>query len=921
MGGGVGREAELGALVAAARRALGGRGSVAIVEGEAGIGKTHLLERFEREAGDLGLAVRRAAAQELERRRPFGSVFDALASHPGIDDVDRTATEFQIEEALLTLLDRTAANSPVAVVIDDLQWADPATLALASRLARLVPQLRLLVVVGVRSAPRPPEVSQLLVALRAAGALEVPVGALTHDEVDAMVLDAVGAPPGPSLSELLAGASGSPLFVGQLLAGLLAAEALHIDDDGRMAADDVGVPTSLSAAVLRRLDQLDPDTVEVLQLAAVLGTSFAVTDLGVVSGRRAVDLYGPLQSALAAGIVREEDLRLAFVHDLVRLALYEHLPRAMRASLHRDVAVALAAAGAPPLQVGEHFVRGAAPGDREAVAWLERAAADAGGRSPAAASELLEHAEGLLPEADSQRARLARLRARYLSWSGRALDAELLCRRELLAARSRADEGAVRRVLLATLFAQSRIREALDEAEWILADPSTDLAEQVRTGAASAWGSVALGDLDAAERAAERTLELARAVDDSPSTHASHMTLGVVARMRGRAATGLGHLDRADEVARRSAKPVGEQNPADMWRGMLLFDLDRTHEALVALRRGRARAEAAGIGMQVAMYHAAIGWVLMATGEVDDAAAECRSGLDLSIDFGTGWRLGSYGVLVSAAVRRDDLDGAVELSVAAEDHLQRAGGRQPLLDLFRQAEAELLEAQGRPDEARRNLAEVWQACVRRSEYGSVPFLAPDLARVMVFTGHTDSAEELVASVELAADLLDSPTARSAALTCRGLLTEDLDALVAAADVARTGPRPFGAARADEDAGRALAHAGHNAAAQERLLAAVATYETLGAMRNVARIEVALRAAGVRRGQRGFRQRPRVGWDSLTTTERRVADHVAAGLSNPDIAERMFLSRRTVQTHVSHVLAKTGFTSRVELAAAVARRAG
>ena len=112
-----------------------------------------------------------------------------------------------------------------------------------------------------------------------------------------------------------------------------------------------------------------------------------------------------------------------------------------------------------------------------------------------------------------------------------------------------------------------------------------------------------------------------------------------------------------------------------------------------------------------------------------------------------------------------------------------------------------------------------------------------------------------------------------------------------------------------------------AAAQERLLAAVATYEELGALRRVARTEAALRAAGVRRGQRGARRRPAAGWDSLTTTEWRVADHVAAGLSNPDIAERMFLSRRTVQTHVSHVLAKTGFTSRVELATALARRAG
>src|SRR5262249_12113245 len=206
-------------------------------------------------------------------------------------------------------------------------------------------------------------------------------------------------------------------------------------------------------------------------------------------------------------------------------------------------------AGAPVLQVGEHFLRSAAPGDREAVAWLERAAADAGRRSPAAASELLEHAEALLPEADAQRAQLERLRARYLSWAGRAMAAARPCRQQPAARPSPDDERAVRQILLATLFAQSRMREALDEAEWILANPSTDLSERARTTAASAWGRISLGDLDGAERAAGRTVELATAVGDSPSTHAAHVTLGVVARMRGWAAAGLGHLDRAADAA------------------------------------------------------------------------------------------------------------------------------------------------------------------------------------------------------------------------------------------------------------------------------------------------------------------------------------------------------------------------------------
>ena len=103
------------------------------------------------------------------------------------------------------------------------------------------------------------------------------------------------------------------------------------------------------------------------------------------------------------------------------------------------------------------------------------------------------------------------------------------------------------------------------------------------------------------------------------------------------------------------------------------------------------------------------------------------------------------------------------------------------------------------------------------------------------------------------------------------------------------------------------------------MAAIDAYERIGAVRDVDRVSAAGRAVGIRRGQRGRRRRPTHGWESLTVTERRIADLVASGLSNPVIAERMFLSRRTVQTHVSHVLTKTGLTSRVELAAAIARR--
>ena len=140
------------------------------------------------------------------------------------------------------------------------------------------------------------------------------------------------------------------------------------------------------------------------------------------------------------------------------------------------------------------------------------------------------------------------------------------------------------------------------------------------------------------------------------------------------------------------------------------------------------------------------------------------------------------------------------------------------------------------------------------------------------------------------------------------------------DAYAQGPRPFELALAAEDAGAAFARHGDPAAAAPLLQRALAAYERLDAARPAARAEAGLRQLGVRRGRRGARQQPQLGWGSLTPTEQRVVALVAEGLSNPQIGERLFVSHRTVQTHLAHVFAKLGISSRTQLAAEAARQA-
>lgn len=170
-----------------------------------------------------------------------------------------------------------------------------------------------------------------------------------------------------------------------------------------------------------------------------------------------------------------------------------------------------------------------------------------------------------------------------------------------------------------------------------------------------------------------------------------------------------------------------------------------------------------------------------------------------------------------------------------------------------------------------------------------------------------------------ARLNDSASAHGAALRCRGLALNDADILLDSVAVYRDTPRRIEYAFACEDAGLALARAGRRDQARALLREALTIYQPRGADRSVRRVQAALRATGLRYGVAGPRRRPTIGWEALTRAELAVSQLAAQGLTNKEIGERLFVSRRTVETHLSHVFGKLGLSSRIELAAEAARR--
>jgi len=193
---------------------------------------------------------------------------------------------------------------------------------------------------------------------------------------------------------------------------------------------------------------------------------------------------------------------------------------------------------------------------------------------------------------------------------------------------------------------------------------------------------------------------------------------------------------------------------------------------------------------------------------------------------------------------------------------------------------------------------------------------PDVVRLALATGEPGTAAAAARACAREAETQARPMPQAAAQHCQGLLDADPDALLAAAGQLQAIGYPVFGAQALENAAVLYAERGDAAAARTAYLQAVDVYSDVGAAWDIMRADTRLRQYNIRRAARGVRHRSATGWDALTPTEQKIARLIAKGLSNPDIAGQMFLSRNTVQTHVSHILTKFNARSRVEIARAV-----
>jgi DNA-binding CsgD family transcriptional regulator len=932
----VGRDAEVAQAAAALRRVGEGRAAALVIEGEAGIGKTQLVRGILEEARSQGVSVFAGQTHPFERARPFGVVAEALDLRRRSPDPRRSAiatlltsdgaaatagaaghVQYRVVEEVVDLVEATCAEGPVLLVAEDLHWADAGSLLALSLVTRRLPLSPLLVVATARPAPVRAEVVRLLDDLAAEGATTVHLGPLGPDEVLTLASRTLDARPGPVLSAMLTKAGGNPLWATTVLRALGDAGALRRTADAVEATSPV-LPASVSDLVVRRLGDLSAATLELLQVTAVLGDAVSVRDVAAVAHREPMEVVAGLAEAFDAQLLDAAEDRLVFRHQLVHEAIYRHLPASARRLVHRVAAVALMDAGADPLEVAEHLMRGAERGDEEAVAWLREAARAASARAPLVTVDLIARADALLPpghpEADAVSAELVQALLR----AGQVREASILAEAVLARPHAAEVETPVRLALLGALALQNRVAEVVRVAEDTLAlTPGIHPLAQVPVLAQLSWAHTYSGDIHEGASAARRALAIAEEAGDAAMTVWALTALLVAVGRQGRYGEALAHARRADALASRNRDTGALPLQPRLFLGLTLFDCDRVAESRVAFRQALDDEFGSGWWLSETLMADAI--VSFVTGEWQDAGASLVAAGEAAREKGNALvSTQSLAYRVIIATGTGDLKTARGLAGAVVEALDgdRLGYTAGILGY---ALAGLLVAEGDEEGAYEVLLRCWRFEAARDDRYYHRCLAPELVRLAIALGRRDVAAEVVDALAAGVDLApEVASVRCLALRCRGLISDDPDLLVEAVALAERSELLVDHASACEDAARSLAGHGRREEAATLLTAALDRYEHAGADAWAHRVRAALRVLGVHPGTRGSRHRPAAGWASLTTTEREVASLVAEGLTNGAVARRLYISPHTVNTHLRHVFAKLGVANRVALAGVVNR---
>jgi DNA-binding CsgD family transcriptional regulator len=959
----VGRQEELTRLKGAMARAVGGHGETVFLLGEPGVGKSRLAQEAIDAARLEGVCILQGRAYPLERSLAYGPLVDAFGSHlrrldrrhlapmvAGLPHLGRLIGDLPLPEsehlgspglekarmfeAVARLCERMARESPVLLFLDDLQWADPASLELLHYLARGIGAQRVLILAAYNpDEPAPSRHLETLVASleRNEVAQRVALSRLAPDEIATLAGAMLGAEPPPGLlAQLQDRTAGTPLFVELLLQAFVDAGQLATVDGVWVmrSGPAVSPPTSIQDLILRRVERLDASDRRVLETIAVAGDSISDPLLRATVGLDDTRLDEALDRLRAAGFTADEDAAREVTYQITHPMIGEVVDRSMAEPHRRRIHAALATAI-------EH--------DR-----------------PEALEELAPHYRGAGSLLDSDRALDVAIGA---GERASALGAHEAAARHFGAALVIVREGR-RGDLLPWLL--ERLGEAWERvgegaaaisvwteanAEYARSDTLDGVARVRRLLAMAEWDR---GHFEVAR--SHLSAGLAALAGSEPSQELAdlhHARLVVAGRLGGLAEFTAAAADLKDLATKLGSARAAIE--ADLASAFLDIGPGRYAAARDRLSGVLAAAEAAGELVLAQRAQNALASAAYAVGDHRTQRRHATASLDV------GRRLGAPTLelypriqLIMADLRDGSWDDALSGSAAALALARR-------LDIPRQVAGALsvraivLTLRGDVREARGGLDEA-VATYRGGEVSDRNiFNVTSLAEVMLAL----ESGEAVRAVELATALVQSPSVALTGLQAQTLAllgeaqvaaANAVGALATAEEIAETGriDNPLAAALAAwveglahralgdaEAASSALATAigrfdaldlpfelagarlewaqtireGQPAEAVAAAQSALSTFERLEVRRHGDRARALLRGLGVRQTSRARRRGKR----GLSDRELEVARLVADGMTNRQIAERLVISPRTVSTHLDRMYARLGLASRAALA--------
>jgi DNA-binding CsgD family transcriptional regulator/tetratricopeptide (TPR) repeat protein len=918
------RSGELDRIQICVDAASRGRGSVLLIEGPAGIGKTSLLAAGVELARDAGLRAMSARARELERdlswnvvRQLFGAVIGASPEGRGELLVGAAALaapalglsrDSQVDSlhGLYWLCVALAERAPRALVVDDAHWGDPLSQRFLAYIAERVADLPLLLLVTARrGADRGP-------ALAAVAATDVAETISLRQLTAAATAQLARSELGEAASDEFCAAchqasGGNPFLLHELLRELGRDRGAATAE--RAAAVAAVTPETVSRSVLLRVSRLAAGPRQLASAVALLGGGSTMYEAATLAGLDLEDGPSAAEALTRADILRS-GATLEFVHPIVREVLYEELGSLERARRHGDAARVLATAGASPEKVAAQLLQSAPSGDAWVLERLREAASRAiGAGAPAIAADLLERAlrEPLVAEA----------RADVLVELGRA---------ECTAGRP--DAAARFAAALEHCSDPLRRAEILLELGRVLyvggqqANAATAIEEGLAVlGASRDAPASLLAELQAAlltvariePRLRERAVELMQELASRPASIDSYGERALLAQVAGQLVFEAAPRERALELARLALGDgdLIRQETSDgmSWvsaMGVLGWcdDFDG-FDAVNDLALADARRRGSVTGYATAIYGYSFSHYYR--GMLADAVVDAEQAIAAERDGWSQFLLAARAQLAWALIERGELDAATAVLDGAGDE---PSGMQALI----------LEARARIHLARVQPGLALHAALAAgrlfSEQALIPnpSLLPWRSRAAVAAaqlGDAGQAEDLLEQELALARRFGAPRPIGVALVATGVIrgATGLAALAEAVDVLAHSPAKLEYARALVLHGAALRHQGKLGAARERLRAGLDISAACGATAIEARANNELVAADGRP-----RRRRSTGADALTPAEQRIARQAIEGMTNREIAQASFISLRTVETHLTHTYQKLGITTRTELGA-------